>query len=88
MRRPEIDRLLQAVDEVLRAAIRAGGTSFDALYVAVNGDSGWFDRSREAYGQEGEPCSRCGTPIARVHFTNRSSYFCPKCQPRPRRGHW
>jgi formamidopyrimidine-DNA glycosylase len=88
MRRPEIDRLLEAIDEVLRAAIAAGGTSFDALYVAVNGDSGWFDRSLEAYGQEGEPCSRCGTPIVRVHFTNRSSYLCPKCQPRPRNGRW
>lgn len=88
MRRPEITRLLDAVDEVLRAAIQAGGTSFDALYVAVNGESGWFDRSLEAYGQEGRPCSRCGTPIVRVRFTNRSSYFCPKCQARPRNGRW
>ncbi|HVT65310.1 MAG TPA: bifunctional DNA-formamidopyrimidine glycosylase/DNA-(apurinic or apyrimidinic site) lyase [Mycobacteriales bacterium] len=88
MRRPEIDRLLEAVDEVLNAAIEAGGTSFDALYVSVNGESGWFDRSLEAYGQEGEPCSRCGTLIKRVKFTNRSSYFCPKCQPRPRSGRW
>ncbi|HVV76197.1 MAG TPA: bifunctional DNA-formamidopyrimidine glycosylase/DNA-(apurinic or apyrimidinic site) lyase [Mycobacteriales bacterium] len=88
MRRPEIGRLLDAVDEVLSAAIKAGGTSFDALYVAVNGESGWFDRSLEAYGQAGAPCSRCGTPIRRVHFTNRSSYFCPKCQSRPRTGRW
>jgi formamidopyrimidine-DNA glycosylase len=88
LRRPEVDRLLTAVDGVLRAAIDAGGTSFDALYVAVNGESGWFDRSLEVYGQAGEPCSRCGTPIVRVHFTNRSSYFCPKCQPRPRAGRW
>jgi formamidopyrimidine-DNA glycosylase len=88
LRRPEISRLLDAVDEVLRAAIEAGGTSFDALYVTVNGESGWFDRSLEAYGRDGEPCSRCGTAIVRVKFTNRSSYFCPKCQPRPRRGRW
>jgi formamidopyrimidine-DNA glycosylase len=88
MRRPEVSRLLEAVDDVLRAAIKAGGTSFDALYVAVNGESGWFDRSLEAYGRDGGPCSRCGTPIARVSFTNRSSYFCPKCQPRPRNGRW
>jgi formamidopyrimidine-DNA glycosylase len=88
MRRPEIDRLLAAVREVMAAAIRAGGTSFDALYVAVNGDSGWFDRSLEVYGREGEPCSRCGTPIVRQQFTNRSSYLCPRCQPRPRRGRW
>ncbi|HVT20179.1 MAG TPA: bifunctional DNA-formamidopyrimidine glycosylase/DNA-(apurinic or apyrimidinic site) lyase [Mycobacteriales bacterium] len=88
LRRPEIDRLLAAVDRVLRSAIEAGGTSFDALYVAVNGESGWFDRSLEAYGREGEPCSRCGTPIVRSRFMNRSSYLCPRCQPRPRSGRW
>jgi formamidopyrimidine-DNA glycosylase len=88
MRRPEIDRLLDAVNDVLLAAIAAGGTSFDALYVAVNGESGWFDRSLEVYGQDGEPCSRCGTPIAREKFTNRSSYYCPHCQPKPRNGRW
>jgi formamidopyrimidine-DNA glycosylase len=88
LRRAEIDRLLVAVREVLLAAIAAGGTSFDALYVAVNGDSGWFDRSLQVYGQEGEPCSRCGTAIVRQKFTNRSSYLCPHCQPRPRNGRW
>jgi formamidopyrimidine-DNA glycosylase len=88
LRRPEIDRLLEAIRQVLVAAIVAGGTSFDALYVAVNGESGWFDRSLEVYGREGEPCSRCGTPIIRQHFTNRSSYLCPKCQHRPRNGRW
>jgi formamidopyrimidine-DNA glycosylase len=88
LRRPEVDRLLAAVREVLGEAIAAGGTSFDALYVAVNGESGWFDRSLEVYGREGEPCSRCGTPIIRQHFTNRSSYLCPHCQPRPRSGRW
>lgn len=85
MKPAEVDLLLAAVDEVLRAAIAAGGTSFDALYVAVNGQSGWFDRSLEAYGQDGRPCSRCGTPIVRVRFTNRSSYLCPTCQ--RQRGH-
>jgi formamidopyrimidine-DNA glycosylase len=88
MRRPEIDRLLQEIDRVLRAAITAGGTSFDALYVAVNGESGWFDRSLHVYGRVGEPCDRCGTPIARQAFMNRSSFFCPKCQTRPRNGRW
>jgi formamidopyrimidine-DNA glycosylase len=88
LRRPEIDRLLLAIHDVLMAAITAGGTSFDALYVAVNGDSGWFDRSLQVYGQEGEPCSRCGTQIIREKFTNRSSYLCPHCQPRPRRPRW
>jgi formamidopyrimidine-DNA glycosylase len=88
LRRPEIDRLLAGVREVMGAAIAAGGTSFDALYVAVNGQSGWFDRSLEVYGREGEPCSRCGGLIVRQHFTNRSSYFCPTCQTRPRSGRW
>jgi formamidopyrimidine-DNA glycosylase len=88
LRRPDVDRLLAAIREVLEAAINAGGTSFDALYVAVNGQSGWFDRSLEVYGREGEPCSRCGTPIIRQHFTNRSSYLCPTCQIRPRNGRW
>jgi formamidopyrimidine-DNA glycosylase len=88
LRRPEVDRLLSAVREVMAAAIAAGGTSFDALYVAVNGESGWFDRSLEAYGREGEPCSRCGTPIIRMQFMNRSSYLCPHCQRTPRNGRW
>jgi formamidopyrimidine-DNA glycosylase len=88
MRRPEIERVLEAARTVMAAAIRAGGTSFDALYVAVNGESGWFERSLQVYGREGEPCSRCGTPIVRRQFTNRSSYLCPVCQPRPRNGRW
>ena len=67
------------------AALGEGGTSFDALYVNVNGESGYFDRSLHAYGREDEPCDRCGTPIRRVAFMNRSSYFCPVCQPVPRR---
>ncbi len=70
------------------AALDEGGTSFDALYVDVNGVSGYFDRSLAVYGQEGEPCPRCGTPVRRDPFMNRSSYTCPRCQPRPRRGRW
>jgi formamidopyrimidine-DNA glycosylase len=88
LRRGEVERLLAGIDEVLREAVAAGGTSFDALYVAVNGESGWFDRSLSAYGQAGEPCPRCGTLIVREQFTNRSSYRCPKCQPKPRNGRW
>jgi formamidopyrimidine-DNA glycosylase len=88
--RPEVARLLAAVREVLRDALAAGGTSFDALYVSVDGDSGWFERSLEAYGRAGEPCSRCGTPIRRDPWMNRSAYTCPRCQPRPSRarGRW
>ena len=69
-------------------ALTEGGTSFDRLYVDVNGASGYFDRSLAAYGQEGEPCPRCGTPIRRQAFMNRSSFFCPRCQPVPRRARW
>ncbi len=88
MRRPEVSRMLDAVREVMAAALAQGGTSFDALYVAVNGESGYFSRSLEVYGQESEPCSRCGTPIRRDSFMNRSSFTCPRCQPRPRNGRW
>jgi formamidopyrimidine-DNA glycosylase len=83
--RPTVRRLLGDVRDVLGAAIVAGGTSFDSLYVNVNGESGYFDRSLDAYGREGEPCHRCGTPIRREQFMNRSSYSCPRCQPRPRK---
>jgi formamidopyrimidine-DNA glycosylase len=78
-------RLLGDVRDVLHHAIAAGGTSFDALYVNVNGQSGYFDRTLAVYGREGLPCLRCGTPIRRVRFANRSSYFCPRCQRPPRR---
>jgi formamidopyrimidine-DNA glycosylase len=83
--RPAARRLLGHVRDVLSEAVAAGGTSFDALYVNVNGESGYFDRSLNAYGREGEPCLRCGAPIRREPFMNRSSYSCPRCQPRPRR---
>ena len=88
LRKAEVSRLLEAVDEVLREALKAGGTSFDAQYVNVNGESGYFDISLNAYGREGEPCARCGAPIRRDAFMNRSAYSCPRCQPRPRNGHW
>ncbi|MGW5670871.1 bifunctional DNA-formamidopyrimidine glycosylase/DNA-(apurinic or apyrimidinic site) lyase [Micromonospora sp. NPDC003776] len=81
---PAAGRLLGHVRDVLGEAIKQGGTSFDELYVDVNGESGYFDRSLNAYGREGEPCPRCGTPIRREAFMNRSSYSCPRCQPRPR----
>jgi formamidopyrimidine-DNA glycosylase len=80
--------LLAAARDVMSAALDAGGTSFDALYVSVNGVSGLFDRSLEAYGRAGLPCSRCSSPIRRDAFMNRSSFTCPACQPRPRRGRW
>jgi len=78
--RPQVRALLASVREVMGEALEQGGTSFDSLYVNVNGESGYFERSLHAYGREGEPCDRCGTPIRRVAFMNRSSYFCPRCQ--------
>ncbi|MBY4380376.1 bifunctional DNA-formamidopyrimidine glycosylase/DNA-(apurinic or apyrimidinic site) lyase [Rhodococcus fascians] len=82
--RPALRRLLTGVHAVMGEALAQGGTSFDALYVNVNGQSGYFDRSLDAYGQDGLPCSRCGAPIRREKFMNRSSFSCPTCQPRPR----
>ena len=76
--------LLADVRDVLQESLRAGGTSFDALYVSTEGVSGLFERELAVYGREGEPCLRCGTPIRRDHFMNRSSYFCPRCQRAPR----
>ena len=82
--RAEAARVLDAVREVLLAALHSGGTSFDSLYVNVNGESGYFSRSLCVYGQAGQPCPRCGTPVVRDAFMNRSAYSCPHCQPRPR----
>ena len=84
LRRAQIGDLLGHVRGVLSEALRAGGTSFDALYVNVNGQSGYFDRRLAVYGREGEPCPRCGTAIRRAAFMNRSSFFCPRCQRPPR----
>jgi formamidopyrimidine-DNA glycosylase len=76
--------VLTAAAQVMDEALAQGGTSFDALYVNVNGASGYFDRSLAAYGQADRPCPRCGTPIRREPFMNRGSFSCPRCQPRPR----
>ena len=84
LRPVQVRALLEGARSVMTSALAQGGTSFDALYVNVNGESGYFSRSLEVYGQEGRPCSRCGTAIVRVPFTNRSSFFCPTCQPVPR----
>jgi formamidopyrimidine-DNA glycosylase len=81
---PKLRALLDAAADVMTDALGQGGTSFDSLYVNVNGESGYFDRSLDAYGREGEPCRRCGAMIRREKFMNRSSFYCPKCQPRPR----
>jgi formamidopyrimidine-DNA glycosylase len=82
--RAKLGELLDAAADVMADALGQGGTSFDSLYVNVNGESGYFDRSLDAYGREGEPCRWCGAVMRREKFMNRSSYYCPKCQPRPR----
>ncbi|RAX44042.1 DNA-formamidopyrimidine glycosylase [Arthrobacter sp. AQ5-06] len=93
LRRGDAERLITSAREVMLDALAAGGTSFDSLYVNVNGASGYFDRSLNAYGREGKPCSRCAAVginslLRREQFMNRSSYTCPVCQPRPRNGRW
>jgi formamidopyrimidine-DNA glycosylase len=84
--RPRAKLLLTELRHVLARALEDGGTSFDAQYVNVNGASGYFAQRLNAYGQQGKPCARCGRPIARASFMNRSSHYCPHCQrlPRPR----
>jgi len=77
-----VNRLLAEVRVVLQKALAEGGTSFDAQYVNVNGQAGYFAHSLNAYGRTGQPCPRCGRPIVRVSFMNRSSHFCPRCQRR------
>jgi formamidopyrimidine-DNA glycosylase len=78
--RARATRLLAEVRLVLRKALAEGGTSFDAQYLNVNGQSGYFAQSLNAYGQQGKPCPRCGGPIVRESFMNRGSHFCPRCQ--------
>lgn len=76
--------VLDAASDVMGEALHVGGTSFDSLYVDVNGQSGYFERSLDAYGRAKAPCRRCGTLIRRADFMNRSAYFCPRCQRCPR----
>ncbi|BDI21877.1 bifunctional DNA-formamidopyrimidine glycosylase/DNA-(apurinic or apyrimidinic site) lyase [Herbiconiux sp. L3-i23] len=82
--RPKATTLLAELRSVLARALEDGGTSFDAQYVNVNGASGYFSQRLNAYGQQGKPCARCGRPIARTAFMNRSSHYCPHCQRLPR----
>ncbi len=81
----KLHEVLDHARTVMDEAVRVGGTSFDDLYVNVNGESGYFERALNAYGREGEPCRRCGAPMVREAFMNRSSFFCPRCQRAPRR---
>jgi formamidopyrimidine-DNA glycosylase len=82
--KPTLAALLGHASDVMTDALGQGGTSFDSLYVNVNGESGYFDRSLDAYGRVGQPCRRCGAIMTREKFMNRSSFYCPRCQPKPR----
>ncbi|NGO67108.1 bifunctional DNA-formamidopyrimidine glycosylase/DNA-(apurinic or apyrimidinic site) lyase [Streptomyces boncukensis] len=82
--RKQTAELVGHVRDVMNAALAEGGTSFDSLYVNVNGESGYFARALDAYGREDEPCRRCGAPMRRSPWMNRSSYYCPRCQRPPR----
>lgn len=80
LRISRIERVLEAARDVMERALEVGGTSFDALYVNVNGESGYFERSLQVYGREGQPCVRCSTPITRVVLGGRSTHVCVRCQ--------
>jgi formamidopyrimidine-DNA glycosylase len=84
LRPVQVTKLFAAVQEVFAESLSAGGTTFDSLYVNVNGQSGYFERSLNVYGRAGQPCRRCGTAVRRDPFMNRSAFSCPQCQPRPR----
>jgi formamidopyrimidine-DNA glycosylase len=84
--RQAVASVLDAARDVMAEALEQGGTSFDALYVNVNGQSGYFERSLAVYGRQDQACLRCGASIRRLRFQNRSSFVCQRCQrpPRPR----
>jgi formamidopyrimidine-DNA glycosylase len=86
--RPQVAELVGHATDVMAAALAQGGTSFDSLYVDVNGSSGYFERSLNVYGREALPCRRCGRGIVREPFMNRSSFRCPQCQRTPPNAHW
>jgi len=77
--RPELKRLYDALKEVLREAIAAGGSSVSD-YVDSNGDAGFFQFQHRVYGREGEPCLVCTTPVKRIVISGRSAHYCPNCQ--------
>ena len=78
--KPKLSQLIEISKDVLAKAVTQGGTSFDEQYKNVNGEAGYFEQSLNAYGQQGKPCSRCGSQIVREAWANRGSHFCPNCQ--------
>jgi formamidopyrimidine-DNA glycosylase len=72
-------RVLRETRRILRHAIRKGGTTVND-YLNCEGETGLFQLELQVYDREGEPCRRCGTPLARMVQAGRSSFFCPVCQ--------
>lgn len=83
LRKADWDRLAAAVVAVLEQAIREGGTTLNDFADGA-GNAGYFQVSLRVYDREGEPCPVCGTRIRRLVQSNRSGYFCPRCQRAPR----
>lgn len=75
------EELICACHEVIKQATGVGGTSFDALYVDVDGNPGYFGRELAVYGRAAKPCRRCQSDIRRIVLQGRSHFFCPECQP-------
>jgi formamidopyrimidine-DNA glycosylase len=76
----EAERLYEALREVLNEAIRKRGTLLRD-YRTPYGEDGYFQNHLRVYGKYGRPCPNCGEPIERIRVTQRSTHFCPKCQP-------
>ncbi len=76
----EASALYNAIRRVFRKAIGVGGTSFDATYKRINGESGEFQEDLRVVGRAGEPCYRCGAPIIKTVVGQRGTYYCPQCQ--------
>ncbi|WP_152348204.1 bifunctional DNA-formamidopyrimidine glycosylase/DNA-(apurinic or apyrimidinic site) lyase [Brevibacterium sp. CFH 10365] len=83
-RKSRLAAVLESATKVMSDALAVGGTSFDALYVNVNGESGYFDRALLVYGRGGQECVRCGTEIAKITVGGRGTHYCPNCQRSPR----
>lgn len=85
LRPKQLRTLLEATADVMERALAVGGTSFDELYVNADGEAGYFARSLNVYGREGQPCPRCEHSLLRENIGGRSHTYCPRCQTRPRR---
>ncbi len=75
----EKDLLLEAIKEVLREAIKSGGSSIDD-YVRLSGEKGDYVRHHRVYGRDAQPCFICKAPIKKIVLGGRGTFFCPKCQ--------